>query len=186
MNRRFSTLALATLLTVLGGAAAGSAQAQTERPFYVGGGAGAAIELDTYPSQAMLVQEFGWHFLGTTDGPFIALSLAESFGSDVFTFQIAPRFGYDISLLRGPDIGVLLAPSVAPGFVVAAVSANTPYGRVSGSDAAFDLQVAAEVKLLLVDDQLEIFFRPVSFDLFVDDGGTAARWNVLAGASFRF
>lgn len=183
MHRTASILALGFALLV---ALPRTANAQTaERPFYVGGGAGVALELDRYPTQGMLVEQIGWHFLSTTDGPFVELSLAESFGNDIFTFQAAPRFGWDIAVLRGADVGVLLAPSVAAGIVYAQVTVNTPFGTARGSDAAFDLQGAFDVKLLLLDEQLEIFFRPVAVDVFIDSD-VASRWNVLAGAHYRF
>jgi hypothetical protein len=183
MHRNASTLALGLALLI---AIPTTADAQTpERPFYVGGGAGVALELDRYPTQAMLIEQIGWHFLGTTDGPFVELSLAESFGSDVFTFQAAPRLGWDIAVLRGGDVGLLLAPSVAAGIVYAQVTVNTPFGSARASDTAFDLQGAFDLKLLLLDDQLEIFFRPIAVDVFIDSDAVS-RWNVLAGAHYRF
>ena len=132
----------------------------------------------------MLEQHFGWHFLSTTDGPFVELSIAESFGNDVFALELMPGLGWDIALLRG-DVGVLLAPSIAAGFIYAEVQVSTPFGRAGGSDTAFAARGALDLKLLFLDEQLEVFFRPVAVDLFVEDD-VAARWNVLAGASFRF
>jgi len=181
-----STLALTLLFAFIPATSLAQTSTQaSERPFHVGGGGGVAIELDRYPTQGAIVEQFGWHFLGTTDGPFIELSLMESFGSDLFTFQATPRVGWDIALVRGPSFGLLLAPSVAAGVVVAAVSVNTGFGTRSGSDAAFDVQGAFDVKLLLLDEQLEIFLRPAAVDLFIDSEVTA-RYDVLAGANFRF
>lgn len=185
MHRRFAFL-FALLVPNLVLAPPSQAEAQTvERPFFVGGGLGAALELDSYPTQFLAGVELGYHLLGTTDGPFIGASLAGSFGSDVYTFQGLARFGWDIAVLRG-DVGVLLAPSLAPGITVAAVDTNTPFGRVSGSDAAFDLQAAFDVKLLLLGERLALFVRPVAIDVLFHESGTAARWNLLIGANARF
>lgn len=41
------------------------------------------------------------------------------------------------------------------------------------------------MKLLLFDEQFEVFFRPIAVDLFIDSG-VAVRWNALAGAHYRF
>lgn len=177
------TFALCLLLASL---SAGPASAQaTERPFFVGGGAGAALELDRYPTQFKIVEEIGWHFLGTTDGPFVALLLGQSFGNDLFTFQAAPRFGWDISLVRG-DVGVMLAPSVAVGVALAHVAVNTAFGRASGTEAFFDLQGALELRLLLLDEQLGVFFRPLVIDVLVHENGAAVRYDALAGAAYHF
>lgn len=184
MTHRIPTVFAASLLVCLAIPAMASAQT-TERPWYAGGGAGAAIELDSYPTQVMLAEEIGYHLFGTTDGLFLGGAFAQSFGSDVTTLQFGARLGYDIPVLRGPDIGVMLAPSVAPGVVVALVSVNTPFGRASGEDAAFNFQGAFDVKILLLDEALEVFVRPAAIDVFVDDG-SAVRWNVLAGAQGRF
>ncbi|MCA9608640.1 MAG: hypothetical protein KC619_23715 [Myxococcales bacterium] len=181
MNRTVSFALFALALSIPGLA---SAQ-RTERPVYVGGAAGAAIELDRYPTQGVVIEEIGWHFLGTTDGPFVGLTLAEGFGNDVFTFQATPRFGWDISLLRG-DVGVLLAPSAAVGVAVAAVTVNTGFGSASGSQAFFDAQGAIDVRFLLLEDQLGLFIRPVAVDVFIHENGAAVRWNALAGAAYHF
>ena len=183
MHRNVSilTLGLAFLVTIPSTVGAQSA----ERSFHIGGGGGAALELDRYPTQAMLIQEIGWHFLGTTDGPFLEVSLAESFGNDVFTFQAAPRVGWDIAVFRGIEVGLMLAPSIAVGIVYAHVTVNTPFGGGRASDSALDLQGAFDVKLLLFDEQFEIFFRPIAVDLFID-ANVAARWNALAGVHYRF
>lgn len=180
---RTSTLALVAL--ALSMPALASAQDRPERPFWVGGGAGAAIELDRYPTQGTVIQEIGWHVLGTTDGPFVALTLAESFGNDVFTFQATPRFGWDIPLLRG-DVGVLLAPTAAVGVAVAAVTVNTTFGRASGTEAFFDVQGAIDLRILLLEDQLGIFLRPLAIDVFVHENGTAVRYDAIAGAAYHF
>lgn len=182
MTHRFSTIFAAALLAL---ALPSLASAQTtERPFYVGGGLGAAIELDRYPTQLMVAEEIGYHLFGTTDGLFLGGAFAQSFGSDIATLQFGARVGYDIPALRSGDLSILLAPSVAPGVVVAVASANTPFGRVSGSDAGFNLQGAFDVKILLLDEQLELFARPFAIDVFIDDGA-AVRWNALVGATAR-
>lgn len=163
-----------------------AALAQTaERPFFVGGGAGVALELDRYPTQGLVAEEIGWHVLGTTDGPFVSLTLAQGFGNDVFTFQATPRFGWDIPLLRG-DVGILLAPSVALGVAVASVTVNTAFGSRSGTEAFFDAQGAVDLRFLLADDQLGIFIRPLAIDVFVHENGAAVRYDVLAGAAYHF
>lgn len=182
MNHNVSFALFALALSIPGLA---SAQERAEHPVFVGGGAGAAIELSNYPTQGVVMEEIGWHFLGTTDGPFVGLTLAEGFGNDVFTFQATPRFGWDISLVRG-DVGVMLAPSLAAGLAVAAVTVNTGFGTASGSQAFFDAQGAMDLRILLLDDQLGIFIRPIAIDVFVHENGTAVRYDALAGASYHF
>lgn len=155
-----------------------------ERPFFVGGGGGGAIRVDNFPTQGLAVQELGWHVLGRTDGFYIGLSFAEGFGNGVFAMQVGGRFGYDLRVLDGP-VGLMLSPSVMAGVVYAAISVETPYGQVSGDDAAFDVQAAFDVRVLLLGDRLALFARPASLDFFVD-AGVGIRWNVIAGACYQF
>ncbi|MGE0786754.1 MAG: hypothetical protein AB7S26_13865 [Sandaracinaceae bacterium] len=175
----------ALLLAMSIGAPSPSSAQASPHPFYVGGGAGVAIELDSYPTQFVLAEEVGYHLFGTNGGLFLGGAFAQGFGRDVVTLQLGARIGYDIALYDGPDLAVMLAPSVAPGVVIAFASVNTPFGRVSGDDAAFDFQGALDVKLLLLDGALEVFLRPAAVDVFVGDG-VAVRWNVLGGAAARF
>lgn len=182
MTHRFSTLFAAALLAL---ALPSLASAQTsERPFYVGGGLGAAIELDRYPTQMMIAEEVGYHLFGTTDGLYLGGAFAQSFGNDITTLQFGARLGYDIALVRSEDLSLMLAPSIAPGVVIGIVDVNTPFGRSSGSDSAFNFQGAFDIKVLLLDEQLELFARPFAIDVFVGDG-TAVRWNAIVGATAR-
>lgn len=140
---------------------------------------GPAINLSDYKTQFKLIQSFGWHFLGGPTGPAIGIELQESFGGDLISIEILPKFTWDIAIIKG--LGLYLSPSAGIGFVH--VAAQCPSGfNCAGIDLpdwnGLTIQFAFDAKLALADRGI-VFFRPFSLGIYAVDTNTIAGWEDL-------
>ena len=123
------------------------------KPMWAGAGLGPVIKAKDLPTQFMLQQTFGYHFSGTATGPAIAIDLREGFGDDFITFQIMPRFVWDIQLIDG--VGFYLSPSAGLAYLLVA-NGETAHG--------FTFNAAIEGKLVLGDFGY-VFLRPFGLNI---------------------
>lgn len=153
------------------------------RPFVFQGGLGPAINLTGHGTQFKMEQVFGYHFFGTSEGPCLGGALEESFGNNFFTFQIGPRFWWDIQPVAG--LGLYLAPLAQLGYQVATFDDGF-LGRFRRSFTyhAFNMKFGFEVKLVLGDRGV-VYFRPFSIDMFIQDH-FSARWDIMMGGGVTF
>lgn len=126
------------------------------KPMWAGAGLGPVIKAKDLPTQFMLQQTFGYHFSGTATGPAIAIDLREGFGDNFITFQVMPRFVWDIQLLDG--VGFYLSPS--GGFGYQLLSFDGPSDPAHG----FVIDMAIEGKLIL-GDMGYVFLRPFGMEI---------------------
>lgn len=161
-------LAGASLVAALFGTSPTEAEAQG---FFVNLGGGPAFRLDDWPTQARFEEDLGWHFDGRPFGFYIALAFSQSFsdeGNLAYLFTFAPRFGYDIPVVRGRDVSFVLNPSGTFGLGVAGVTCN-------GCDAAalFHMTYNFDLKLLFSRNRWGLYLRPVGIEVGVGRrGGT--------------
>lgn len=167
------------------------------RPFWVSGYIGPAVNLRSnfVGTQIKLVEQFGFHFTRRPWGPAIAFELQESISNNDFTFEVLPRFIWDIPISK--KLGLLLSPSVGigysyqhlgPGHIYQFQGVNYP---IAGSVSGFTVQLAFEGKLLLGRRGL-IIFRPFGLDIQASDFSwpvgwdTTVRWDMLLGGGMVF
>lgn len=138
------------------------------------------------PNQFKLVQTFGYHFMGQSHGPALALDVQESLGDHTTVFQVGPKFVWDIPIVRG--LGVYLSPSAMLGYEFASYG-RTIYIRFEEEQHGLTMQFAFEAKLILGDRGL-IFFRPITIDITSgevrDEWLTFVRWDLLFGGGVTF
>lgn len=147
-------------------------------------GMGPAIKLDDVPTQFKLEIAAGWHFSGDGTGPAIGLALAPSFGESATLFSIGPRFWWDIQ--PSAAMGLYLAPFAQIGFAHYSIEVCGPFGQcVGGSTNAFQLMFGFEVRLALANRGM-VFFRPLGIDLFINDDGVGARYDLMFGGGVYF
>jgi len=162
---------------MLGAAALALSGTAEARPFFVGGSIGPAIGLgNSVGTQLKLTQEFGYHFTGGPRGLFVSGVMSESFVRGV-VWGINGRIGYDIPVWNG-SFELQVSPWGGIGFDVLG-------GRGAGTRGAFDVQVGADLKFVLLDQKLSLYVRPVAFDLFISNF-FGARYDMQVGAYFNF
>ena len=158
-------------------------------PWYSGVDLGGAIGAYHSSSQFKLGQFIGYHFSGHGAGPALGFDIQESFGSNITTLELGPKFLWDIPIIR--NLGLYLTPSAMIGYTYVDVSSRRVcfgyYGCYSGgggSASAFDLQFGFEGKLMLADRAF-VFFRPITADLWIRST-MAFRWDIMAGGGVTF
>lgn len=158
-----------------------SAQAQ-RRALYAGFGLGpyAFFDCGGCDVHFRAQGEFGWHPSGDDTGFFLAVEAIPTFGRHFFMFIGGLRLGGDIEVHRSRDIGVLLRPSglVGPGFY-------DPDGR-DNARGFFVIQPAFDVRLAVADRVVQIWVRPIAFDLlFWPEWYSDGRFAFNAGYMFQ-
>jgi hypothetical protein len=138
------------------------------------------------PNQFKLVQTFGYHFMGQSHGPALALDIQESLGDQTTVLQVGPKFVWDIPIVRG--LGVYLSPSAMLGYAFVSYE-RTFIVRFEEEEHGLTMQFAFEAKLVLGDRGL-IFFRPITIDIITgevrDEWMTFVRWDLLFGGGVTF
>jgi hypothetical protein len=137
-------------------------------------GMGGAINVSNSSNQFKLSEEFGYHFFGNASGPALALDLQEAFGNDFVTFEIGPKFMWDIAL--NPNLGVYLSPQIGIGYA---------YVNIGDGYSMFNLNFGFAGKMIL-GDRGYVFFQPIGFDLGIRGEGVAARYDLMFGGGAIF
>jgi hypothetical protein len=165
-----------------------AARGMLDRPLFVSAGLGPSITFDGGKVQLKIQEEVGYHLLAFGDHPglFASLSLAQSF-VDFVVLQFDARVGADLLLAQiGNDMALVATPSIALGAGIFIASYSDPFGgNASSTDGAFNVQLAADVKLVLMEGLLAIWLRPIGLDIFIKDN-SSVRYDILAGAQISF
>jgi hypothetical protein len=190
MKRAITTLAG---LAVILGSAVGYAEIPPilrpgTRPMWASLGMGGAINVKDSGSQFKLTQDFGYHFTssfgGPSAGPAIAIVLQEGFGNNFISFEIGPRFVWDIPVVQ--NLGLYLSPSLTLGYAYAGTSVDCgPYVDCGGGASAFNLGLAFAAKLILADRGM-VFFQPFGIDMGIRGEGVSVRYDLIFGGGVIF
>jgi hypothetical protein len=163
-------------------------EAQTEAPsaaphgsgFYVGGGIGPAVHIEGWPTQFRFEEEIGYYVFDRPEGFFLAFTASESFASG-WAITLAPRFGWMFNLYRR-DVTFQLGPTITiPGFAVA--GCDVP--GCGQADAFFHFSPSIMARLLLLEEHLAIFFRPLEVEVAIGRYNTV-RYVLTAGVYYHF
>ncbi|MGE0788272.1 MAG: hypothetical protein AB7S26_21545 [Sandaracinaceae bacterium] len=154
---------------------------------YVGIGIGPAITIDDFPNQVRVEQEIGLTF-GHRDGFYLSFNPAQSWGNDFWMLVFPVGLGGTADLFHNRDVRFQIGGG---GTVGVAISDrfDTP-----GTDPQiwFHLTVGGLVRLLVLDDRLAIYLRPVSFEFAIADratfgwGNEAIRYFLAGGIQYYF
>jgi hypothetical protein len=155
-----------------------------------GGGYGGAFKMH---------QEFMFHLTGKWHGPALGILTQQEFAGGYFGFNIAPRFTYDIQVVKG--LALLVSPHVSLGYHLSHWNYyywNNYYGYGGANYHAVDLQFGVAVKLMLAQRWL-VWVQTPSFDLHMGPGSyycgpgvpgcgayVAARFDFLVGGGVAF
>ncbi|MEZ4381672.1 MAG: hypothetical protein R3A79_10000 [Nannocystaceae bacterium] len=131
-------------------------------------GCGGAIKLS---------QEIGAHFSGYAAGPAAGVLVQqEALGYGYFGMTVAPKFAWDIQLLR--DIGLYVSPNVAIGYHRSRWQGHPAF---SGGD----IQGGVAIKLSLGDRGL-VYTQLPHFDFVFGPGYSMVRYDFLLGVGLTF
>lgn len=166
-----STLLLASLTT--------EASAQD---VYVGVGLGPAVGIRAFPTQFRIEEEIGLTFGGEDhDGFFLSFAPAQSFDANSWALIFPLRFGATTSIFRTDDLTFQIGGMGELGFALARSGSYGP-------DAGFHLGAGALLRVLLMENRLAIFLRPVGFEFTIGEngynGGWATRWVAALGVQY--
>jgi hypothetical protein len=187
------TLAAAASVAILGSVGTAAAQTEggpadgsgggmqlTDRDFFVGFGVGFSVGFGYGAGAAFRIEEHvGYHVLNVDEHPglYIAFAASQSIAG-VALLGFAGRVGFDILLWSTAELALLLNPSLQLGAGVITGSLSTV--------AAFLMHPGLEVALALLEGLLHVWWRPVGFDVFINDGGATALYAMLWGVNFWF
>lgn len=153
--------------------------ASAQGGFYLGVGIGPAVHMDDWPTQVRLEQEIGYYFDGRPRGFFIAFAPSQSFANEMWILTFAPRFGYMFNVYENRDLTFQLGPAgTIPGIAVAGCFEDR-----CRTDALFHFSFSFLMRLLLANDRLAIYVRPVEFEFAFGDYD-AFRYVLEGGVQF--
>jgi hypothetical protein len=162
-----------------------------DRPFYVGLGLGGVFGLSGGAGGGMfrLEEDVGYHVwqTGRHPGLFVGLLANQSIAKGGQNFDIDARVGFDINVFEWGSGALLVTPGTALGVSIARMDKYTdPYtgAEFGGTSASFNIMFNCEVRAVLVDGLLSIWFRPVGIEVVAAKGATGANWDLNAGVLF--
>jgi hypothetical protein len=159
--------------------------ASAQGGLYVGFGLGPALQIDedyNWPTQLRIEEEIGYYFDDRPEGFFIGFAPSQSFLRDFYVIIFAPRFGYMINLVRNRDITFQLGPAgTIPGIAIAGPTCSAP-----GCDAEvfFHFSFSFMMRLLVAQQRVAIYLRPVEFEFAFGDGLDSFRYILEGGFQF--
>lgn len=178
-------LFLSLFASVLFGAVdASHAHAQDDRPIYVGFGLGPSIGLGGGGASFKLEQSVGVHVLEVGDHPglFVGGALAESFAGGATLLQAGARVGFDAHVFESRTLTLLATPIVTLGASVSMFDSGEGGRQTNG---AFNMGFGGELRLLVADEKVSVWVRPIGIDLHIRSG-VAATYDLLVGANYNF
>lgn len=142
----------------------------------MGVGVGPAVRLDDWPTQFRFEFDVGYYFENRPEGFFLAFSPAASFAENFYVFTFPLRLGYMFTIYRGRDVSFQLGPTGTLGLAVT--------GLIDPSTdpvAWFHFSLAFGARVLLADDTVAIYLRPLDFEFAFTDGADAIRYLLVGG-----
>ena len=114
-------------------------------------------------------QEFMGHLNGKWHGPALGILTQQEFSGGYFGFNIAPRFTYDIRVMK--DLALLISPHVSLGYHLSHWNAYWYgyYGYRTPNYHAANLQFGVAAKLMLAQRWL-VWVQTPSFDFHIGPG----------------
>ena len=155
---------------------------------YVGVGIGPTLNLDSWPNQVRVEQEVGYFFEGR-GGFFLSFAPVQSWGADFWTIAIPLGIGALFDIYRNDDVALQLGPM---GRIGVAISGEFDLGD-RDVDAWFYFGANFMIRLMVLEDQLGIFLKPVGLEFGVGDGDArrghgnfVARYYLSGGIHYYF
>lgn len=151
---------------------------------YVGIGLGPALRLDDWPNQIRVEQEIGYSFDGR-GGFFLSFAPMQSWGADFWVLALPLGIGGLFDIFRNSDVTFQLGPMGHIGFAIA-----DNFDR-DDPDAWFYFGGNFLLRLLILDDRLGIYVKPVGLEFGVGDGtrrfgDLVARYYLSGGIQYYF
>lgn len=154
---------------------------------YVGVGLGPALRLDDWPNQVRVEQEIGFSF-DRRGGLFVSFAPMQSWGSDFWVLAFPVALGGFFDLFHNSDFTFQLGPVGHVGFAI-----SDDFGRNRDVDPWFYFGGSFAARLLLFDDQLGIYVKPVGLEFGAGDGDArrghgnfVARYYLSGGVHYYF
>ncbi|MFK7992256.1 MAG: hypothetical protein AB8I08_39920 [Sandaracinaceae bacterium] len=155
---------------------------------YVGIGLGPALRLDDWPNQLRVEQEIGYSFDGR-GGFFLSFAPMQSWGADFWVLSLPLGIGGLFDIFHNSDVTFQLGPMGHVGFALA--------GDFDGSDrdpdAWFYFGGNFMLRLLVLNDRLGIYVKPIGLEFGVGDGDSrrghgdiVARYYLSGGIQYYF
>ena len=194
-NRRLGWLAAAVVWSVSGVALAQeptveAAGAGYARPFYVGLGIGGVFGVSGGGGSMFRIEEdVGYHVWspGSHPGLFVGLLANQAFKENYVWADVDARVGFDINVYDWGSGMLLITPGLALGVAISHFSYTDPWmgGEVTDTTALFDMMFHGELRAVLVDGLLTVWFRPIGLEVAARDG-TSVNWDLNAAVLFNF
>jgi len=152
---------------------------------YVGVGLGPAVRMDDWPNQLRVEQEIGVFVSGGTTGFFVSFAPSQSWGNDWWILVFPVRIGGTFDLFRNSNVGIQLGGTGTLG-----VALSDQFNNRRDPDPWFHLSFALLGRILLANDRLAIYLRPVGFEFGIGDGrccgDEGVRYVAAAGIQYYF
>ena len=117
---------------------------------------------------------------------FIGGALGETFASGATRFQFGARAGFDAQVFANDELSLLITPMLTLGGSIYSFRYTDGFGNTTrDTTGAFNLGIAADVRLGLADGRVTVWTRPMGFDIDIRDG-SAAYYDFLFGANYNF
>lgn len=132
--------------------------------------------------RAKLAFDFGYHFSGDGDGPAIGAAIEQTFTGNLYTFNPAFKFWYDIQIKR---LGIYIAPFAKAGY---GLQTCDGCGFRYGTDHAFNIGLGVEGRVVFKNRWM-VYLRPVQLDTYLGDfyGETfVLNYDILVGGGVTF
>ncbi len=139
-------------------------------------GAGSGIEMVRSTTQVKLQQEAGFHFSRWRSGPGLGIALSEAFGDDVVVFTAAPKFFWELTIVRSRGVALSGTPSMHLGYGLRAPRGGDP-------NHFMNLKVAFSFKLRF--GRFFFSFDPFGLDLYFGDQ-VWMRYDLAGGIGISF
>lgn len=133
---------------------------------YLGVGVGPAVHMDDWPTQVRVEQEIGYFVSGSPRGFYVAFAPSQSWGNDWWVLVFPVRLGGVFDLYRGSDVSFQLGGTGTLG-----VAITDQFGGGRDPDAWFHLSFGLLLRLMLLNDRLGIYLRPVEFEFGIGESG---------------
>ncbi|MFO0617629.1 MAG: hypothetical protein U0414_33855 [Polyangiaceae bacterium] len=185
-SRIGAALAVATTLAICSDARADDVLKPSTKPLYFTTALGPAIGFalcdtvghcasGTPQTAALWWNEFGYHFSGKGDGPFLAGYFHLGGNADAVRLGVGAKFGWDISVYKK---AIFIQPntSIGYGFTSPKFAADQHY-------AAWTL--GAQIKFVLSNVGI-IYAQPITFEVDGNDVGVILGWDLLFGGGVQF